>query len=220
MRQSFKNSLSILALTGLVACSAPLTQQTVDDINQRATIESNARLHGTGFSIAAPAGANWKTSAVRPNAIVFQKNLSGTDAASDNGFYMLTAGVTSFKNDALLNKTPKDFETAARTWLAERFRVWDREILLLETGPAQLHGASCVEYRLVQVDRFFPERLDPRYEFVQHGYVCQHPDLPALLIQPFFTEQFLRTAPPSLRIDPSEASAFFRQLQFTNNSSQ
>jgi len=196
-------SLAVLSLAGCVSRS------------EQEAATAAGRLHGNGFSIAPPPGDGWTIGSRKPDAIVFHKHPGKAVQRPDSAPYVLNAGVLALANDATGNGQGVDFIQAARHNLAQRMSSPDQETILLEVTPASLRNATCAAYRAVQVDRYLPEKTEPRNAYAHRGLLCVHPGAPKLLIQAFYTERFLREAEPAQRASADEAQAFFSQLQFT-----
>jgi hypothetical protein len=174
-------------------------------------------VQGHGFAIAPPAGNGWLVANADGNGIVFRQR-PGLDQGADAP-YVLTAGAQSLSDNALARRLAAAPTEAARDWLRRRLQAPRRDIVTLEVAPAGLRGARCAAYEAVQVEHDDPERILPdhvndRKQYVQHGLLCAHPALPGRLVQVFYNEQFLRDAPPGVRVDAAQVRGFFAGLRW------
>lgn len=177
------------------------------------------RLLGRGFSIAAPAESGWASGwaigSRGGDAIEFHMHPGKQVRRPDTAPYTLNAGAIALQGNPVNNTQGESFLREARALLARRLSAPDRDILSLELKPATLNTAVCAAYRAVQVDRYFPEKIEERNEYAYRGLLCIHPSSANLRVQVFYNEQFLRGSPPAQRIGDAEAQAFFAQLQWT-----
>ena len=204
-RRKVRIMLASLAALSLAACAARTGQET--DV-------AGQRLQGHGFSIAAPAGDGWSVGSRTPEVIEFHKHPGKPVERPDVAPYTLSAGAVAFSDNAAAHVQGEEFIRAARSILARRLSAPDRDNVSLDVAPATLHEATCATYRAVQVERYFPEKVEERNEYAYRGLLCVHPSSPAQLVQVFYNEQFLRDSPPVQRVSAAEAQAFFSQLQW------
>lgn len=198
--------LASLTALSLAACAVRTAQETA---------VAGERLQGRGFSIAAPAGDGWSIGSLTPEVIEFHKHPGKPVERPDVAPYTLSAGAVAFADNTAADGQGEEFIRAARNILARRLSAPDRDNVSLDVAPVKLHEAACAAYRAVQVDRYFPEKIEERNEYAYRGLLCVHPSSPAQLVQVFYNEQFLRESPPAQRVNTTEAQAFFSQLQWT-----
>lgn len=195
----------------LSACSS-LTEQSV-------AIDKDKKLTGYRFSISSPKEENWKIGGRKDDGIMFYKNPNNLKNSNDDVFYRLIAGVDILSRSSNLSEITDetDILNHARSLLTARLQVAGRKMILMEVKKSLFKGVICIEYLTDQVDQYHPEEIDkPRYEYSQRGYLCPHPDSSKLLIQIFYTENFLRTSPPRRRISAENQENFFRQFDFVH----
>lgn len=205
-RRKARTALASLAALSLAACAARPGQEAA---------VAGERLQGRGFSITAPAGNGWSIGSRTPEVIEFHKHPGKPVERPDVAPYTLSAGAVAFPDNAAATAPGEEFIRAARNILARRLSAPDRDNVSLDVAPARLHEATCAAYRAVQVDRYFPEKIEERNEYAYRGLLCVHPSSSAQFVQLFYNEQFLRDSAPSQRVSPAEAQAFFSQLQWT-----
>lgn len=193
-----------------------------------AAADSQGRLQGNGFRITLPQGEGWILKEEKGNSIVFEKNTKPREEDREKGpkFVHARLGVESLPAGDAQSVDNAGFPDAAKAILAKRYDVLSDDfedierssLVELTVQPYSKNGALCVNFKAKQIEPA-PTRQSVEqmvYEYVNHGFLCRHPQDNSIVLHGYINETNYRNNPRSL--DPEtekEAEKFFEDISFT-----